>query len=287
MVTLHLLSPLAIACLSGSASGFSEIFNRHRIASYSYTFQSNLQLSKVDEEDGKSDNNNKNSKNNNASRRSFLENSLLASSTLFFIKPNQAYAAGTFTPGGSIVDRDVGVTVGNPEASLSRKVNNENVLFSQDNYFKFGAAAPWIEPDSVDFPKTMPFVLSQQRYDSLKKYGDRVKKGAQELSKLNETIKAGQYSSIPGCDDPIYALRPLGLLANGFLASENTGATNELFLARWYINEVYLRIGDIQAAGSQAEALVAHNAAKKAMNSYFSMLNRVITSKVGNKFEYI
>lgn len=222
---------------------------------------------------------------NEKSRRTFIEQSLVASSA-FFINTNVAYAAGTFTPGGSIVDREVGVTVGNAEASLSRKVNNENVLFSQDNYFKFGAAAPWIEPDSTDFPKTMPFVLSQQRYDSLKKYGDRVKKGAQELDKLGEKIKGGP-GSIPGCDDPIYALRPMGLLANGFLASENTGATNELFLARWYINEIYLRIGDIQNASSESEALAAYDAAKKSMNSYFSMLNRIITSKVGNKFEYI
>jgi hypothetical protein len=167
------------------------------------------------------------------------------------------------------------------------QLNNENVLFSQDNYFKFGGGAPWIEPDSVEFPTKMPFVLSQQRYDTLKKYGERVKSGAAALSKLDETIKAGDYAKVPGCDDPIYGLRPFGLLANGFLASENTGATNELLLARWYVNEVYLRIGDIQNASSIDEAAQAHLAAKKAMNSFLSMINRVITSKVGNKFEYI
>ena len=275
MVKLNFSSLFGIVFVFESASGFSKIFNQR---SATNRYQSKLDMSKVNEEIG--------SNNNYSSRRKFLHTAFLASAA-FSINPNNSNAAGTFTPGGSIVDRDVGVTVGNPEASLSRKVNNENVLFSQDNYFKFGAAAPWIEPDSTDFPKTMPFVLSQQRYDSLKKYGDRVIKGAQELSTLDGKIKAGQYSSIPGCDDPGYALRPLGLLANGFLASENTGATNELFLARWYINEIYLRIGDIQNAASEADALVAHGAAKKAMNSYLSMLNRVITSKVGKKFEYI
>ena len=150
-------------------------------------------------------------------------------------------------------------------------------FFSQDNHFKFGVAAPWIEPDTTDFPKTMPFVLSQQRYDSLKKYGDRVSSGAVVLKDLDSSIKGG--------NNPIYALRPLGLLANGFLGSENTGTTNELLLARWYINEVYLRIGDIQNAASEAEAMNAYNAAIKAFNSYFSMLNRVINSKVGNKFD--
>jgi len=197
-------------------------------------------------------------------------------------------AAGSFTPGGTLVDREVGVTVGNPEASPSRKLDNGNVLFTQDNYFKFGVAAPWIEPDTTEFPKTMPFVLSQQRYDTLKKYGERVKSSTQMLNNLEENIKAGDYAkTIPGSDDPAYALRALGLFANGFLASENTGTTNELLLARWYINEIYLRIGDIKSASNGEEALKAHDAAKKAMNSYLSMLNRVITSKVGNKFEYI
>lgn len=219
-------------------------------------------------------------------RRSFLTAPLLTCSVLL-TKPQPSFSAGTFTPGGTLVDREVGVTVGNPEASLSRKINNDNVLFAQDNYFKFGVAAKWIEPDATDFPTTMPFVLSQQRYDSMKKYGERVRSGAEALNKLDAVIKEGNFSKIAGCDDPTFALRPLGLLANGFLASENSGTTNELLLARWYINEMYLRIGDIQSAPSELEALKAHDAAKKAMNSYFSMLNRVITPKVGNKFDYI
>jgi hypothetical protein len=219
-------------------------------------------------------------------RRQILTIPFLSIATIV-TKPDPSLAAGSFTPGGTLVDREIGVTVGNPEASLSRKVNNENVLFAQDNYFKFGVAAKWIEPDATDFPKTMPFVLSQQRYDSLKKYGDRVKSGAIALNNLDGVIKDGRYSQIAPCDDPSYALRPLGLLANSFLASENTGATNELLLARWYINEIYLRIGDIQNSQSIEEALNAHKAAKKAMNSYLSLLNRVITPKVGNKFEYI
>ena len=222
------------------------------------------------------------------SRRGFLAIPIpLAMGSILTINAHPSDAAGNFTPGGTLVDREVGATVGNPEASPTRKLNNENVLFSQDNYFKFGVAAPWIEPDTTDFPKTMPFVLSQQRYDSLKKYGDRVSSGAVALKDLDSSIKGGNYATIAGCNDSIYALRPLGLLANGFLGSENTGTTNELLLARWYINEVYLRIGDIQNAASEAEAMNAYNAAIKAFNSYFSMLNRVINSKVGNKFDYL
>lgn len=111
--------------------------------------------------------------------------------------------------------------------------------------------------------------------------------GANVVVGLEEDIKKGAYNNISNSDDPKYALRPFGLLANGFLGSENTGTTNELLLARWYINEVYLRIGDIKMAKSEDEAMVALTAAKKSINSYLAMLNRVITSKVGNKFEYI
>jgi len=225
------------------------------------------------------------------SRRSILVRSIISlpvSAILSSITlPTEPSNAGTFTPGGTLVDREVGVTVGNAEASKSRKVDNSNVLFNQDNYFKFGAAAPWIEPDSTEFPKTMTFVLSQQRYDALKKYGDRVKAGVQAVVSLEDDIKAGNYASVPNSDDPKYALRPLGLLANGFLGSENTGTTNELLLARWYINEIYLRIGDIRNSSNEKDSMAALEAAKKSINSYYAMLNRVITNKVGNKFEYI
>ena len=75
-----------------------------------------------------------------------------------------------------------------------------------------------------------------------------------------------------------------GLMANGFLASENTGTTNELLLARWYINEISLDIDDIKNASSKEDASAAYKAATKAVNSYLALLNRVMTSKVGDKF---
>jgi len=191
-------------------------------------------------------------------------------------------AHADFAPGGTLVDYEVGPQVGNSEASPSRAADNSNVLFKQDYYFKFGTAAPFIPSGSTDFPKTMPFVLSQQRYDSLKKYGDRIKKGL---------IMVDSLPTLDDIPDPttldVYQLRPMGLLANGFLASENTGTTNELFLARYYINEVYLDISDMRNASSDSEKKKAWVSAKKALNSYLGMLNRVITAKVGDKFELL
>ena len=75
----------------------------------------------------------------------------------------------------------------------------------------------------------------------------------EEIVKIGNTLDSSSSSSegsslILEAADPSYRLRPLGLLVNSFLASENTGTTNELMLARWYINEVYLRIDDVKNA---------------------------------------
>lgn len=227
-----------------------------------------------------------------ANRRDALKIFGATTASAFLIRPVQpASAESQFTPGGTLVDRELGVQVGNSEASPSRSPNNSNVLFSQDQYFKFGVAAPWIEPGSTEFPKQMPFVLSQQRYDTLKKYGAKVMLGVKAIEELGDVIRSTPVEELRNKilppDAPEYYLRPMGLLANGFLASENTGTTNELFLSRWYINEIYLDIGDMRNSKSREEALTSYEAAKKAINSYYGMLNRVITAKVGDKFELL
>ena len=218
---------------------------------------------------------------------------VIAAADALLDEASPAWAA-SFTAGGTLVDRDVGVQVGNPEASALRRQDNSNVIFDKDHYFKFGVAAPWIPPGNTDFPKTLPFTPSQQRYDALKKYGSRVRSGAAFLASLEDSITKGSSDMASVIPDPSsleagagYALRPMGLLANSFLASENTGATNELYLARWYINEVYLQLLDARSSGSLKEAAVAYKNAKKAMNSYLGMLNRVINAKVGDPFELL
>ena len=220
-------------------------------------------------------------------RRHFLGSaaSIVATGVLL---PSPAIADNkSFAPGGTLVDYQVGVNVGNSDASLSRKPDNSNVIFGQDYYYKFGTAPTWIEDGNTDFPKTMPFTPSQQRYDTLKKYGERVRKGVAEVSSIGQKIESNEFSSILDGSAPEYFIRPMGLMANGFLASENTGTTNELLLGRWYINEIALDIDDIKNAKSKQDALSAFSAAKKATNSYLSLVNRVITSKVGDKLQLI
>ncbi|KAL3806013.1 hypothetical protein ACHAXA_010776 [Cyclostephanos tholiformis] len=203
---------------------------------------------------------------------------------LAFPSPSHA----DFAPGGTLLDREVSVTHGNPEASTSRSRDNSNVLFDRDNYYKFGSGAPWIyPPGSIDFPKTMPFVPNQRRYDALRRYGSRI------IACRDAIVEIGDASTVdvvPGRDDPMYQLRALGLFANSLLATENTGTTNELMLARWYVNEMYLRIDDYRNAlsrGDVADARACYDILVKATNSYLSLMNRSISSKVGDKFGYI
>lgn len=122
----------------------------------------------------------------------------------------------------------------------------------------------------------MPFVRVQQRYDALQKYGTRVQRGLEQLENILD------QNVILEVDHPIYTLRPLGLLANSFCASENTGTTNELFLARYNVNEIYLGINDIRTNPDHAKQ--AHQTCLKAANSYLNMMNRVIAPKVGEPF---
>mmetsp|Transcript_10092 Transcript_10092/g.24713 ORF Transcript_10092/g.24713 Transcript_10092/m.24713 type:complete len:301 (-) Transcript_10092:325-1227(-) len=220
------------------------------------------------------------------SRRSLLSVGVASATLATLLPPLMANA--DFAPGGTLLDREVSPLFGNPEASPSRSRENSNVLFAQDNYYKFGAAAQWVDPPgSTDFPKTMPFVPSQQRYEALKKFGPRIQKAMSVVAEIGGKESAAE---VPEQTDPVYQLRALGLLANSFLASENIGTTNELMLARWYINEMYLRIGDYRSAlekGDAKEAKLCYTYLIKASNSYLSLLNRSITSKVGDQFGYI
>lgn len=132
-----------------------------------------------------------------------------------------------------------------------------------------------MEAQNSQRPCPSAFSPSQQRYEAVKKYRERVHRGLDLIVGLVETLKNGDYESIPFASAPEYSIRPMGLLANNFLAFEKTGTTNELLLARWYINEMFLDIDDIKNAASKEAALKEYDATIKATNSYLSLLNRV------------
>lgn len=221
-------------------------------------------------------------------RRSWLRQGVCLVAGFTSLAPFPKVGMAEFTPGGSLItDKEIGILVNNKEACPTRKYDNSNVLFDKDFYYKFGTAAPFIEPPgNTDFPKTMPFTKSQQRYDALKKYRDRILTGLDIIKSL-ETVQSTSDIPDPKSSDDIYRLRAMGLLANSLLASDNSGLPNEVFLSRWYINEVYLRIDEIRSTNDASIRKKLFPLLKKAVNSYLTLMNRVITAKVGEPFTYV
>ena len=87
----------------------------------------------------------------------------------------------------------------------------------------------------------------------------------------------------------MYQLRAMGLLANGLLASDNNGLPNEVFVARYYINEIYLRLFELASSTTNDinELRQIYSCIEKATNSYLTLMNRAITAKVGEPFPYV
>jgi hypothetical protein len=223
-------------------------------------------------------------------RRDWLQSLFVISigTSAAVLQPPMNANAAEFAPGGTFIsDKEIGVLVNNPNASPLRKYDNSNVLFDKDYYYKFGTGIQYIEPPgNTAFPKTMPFTKSQQRYDALKKYRERVVGALQLLESLPKT-----ESSIadPKGKEDVYQLRAMGLLANGLLASDNNGLPNEVFVARYYINEIYLRLIELMSNATidKNEQQLIYSCIEKATNSYLTLMNRAISAKVGEPFPYV
>jgi hypothetical protein len=233
------------------------------------------------------------------SRREWIQQSSSSSSWIVAIgtsatvvvvaSPPLIVNGAEFAPGGTFIsDKEIGILVNNPNASPLRKYDNSNVLFDKDYYYKFGTGIQYIEPPgNTSFPKTMPFTKSQQRYDALKKYRERIM-GA--LLLLQSLPKTDSPVADPTSKEDVYQLRAMGLLANGLLASDNNGLPNEVFVARYYINEIYLRLIQLMNSSTlndSKERQIVYSCIEKATNSYLTLMNRAITTKVGEPFPYI
>lgn len=210
-------------------------------------------------------------------RRQLLE--LAPAAALLAPRP----ALADMAPGFAIVD-SVNIA-SNPAASKSRDAMNGNVLFGQDFYFKYGRSAPFLQDASSPLPDNgaMPFTRVQQRYEQYSKYATRVQAGIDAFAAVEGQIKAGDWAKVDATS-PAFALRTLGLLANGLMASENTSPANVVFLTRWYVNEVYLDLGDVAKAKDKKDALASWARGKGALNSALIILNKEISPKVGAQF---
>lgn len=163
-----------------------------------------------------------------------------------------------------------------PVRALEKDFLNRNALFPEDFYNKFGTRPEPLTAET-ELPGKPVFVRIQTRYDAYSKYASKVNIGLDAVKSMKDadSIAANAPTALLG-------LRPMGLLANNLLAYDSI--TNELLLARFYVNQAYFALSDI-ADGSAADPSAAVRDAKRNLNAYLIMVNRSIPpEKVGPKF---
>jgi hypothetical protein len=190
---------------------------------------------------------------------------------------------------------------------------NEKALFSEDFYFKFG-----LRPTPEDLKnkpvEDLPFAPIQRRYTGYKKYEERIKAGLDLYGGVLRTkVQEGAWADVgPLLEKGVKgkgnsktgeggtgvlpaelrsSCRAMGLFGNTVLQSENdSGTTSVNLLARHLINEFYFAMDDVAeaaAAGDKNAAKAAWTKGQGYANAYLDIVNRAITSKVGDKFPQI
>lgn len=151
------------------------------------------------------------------------------------------------------------------------------------------------------------YVSLRQRIPAYSKYGYIIALGAREYQQLGDFIREQQKGTV----DPSWRREALSylqsstsspppttdsllkmiLLASGLLTSPNfNGPNRELLVARYYVNEVKFALSEIVDAVQQGDlprALNAWEFGRDHWNSYFVIVNRQISPKVGDKFQRI
>lgn len=177
--------------------------------------------------------------------------------------------------------RDVLFLLPAPAHALEREFSNNNALFPNDFYYKFGKKPAPID-STATLPGAPPFVRVQTRYDAYQKYATKINVGLAAFKDLAKATDADERKASAAI--LLKTLRPMGLLANNLLATESV--TNEVLLARYYINEVFFKISDIaDRRPDDVPALV--DQARLNLNSYLVVVNRAIPPTVGAAFELL
>ena len=151
------------------------------------------------------------------------------------------------------------------------------------------------------------YVSLKQRQPAYSKYAFNIELGRQEYEKLGKVL---QRAATSGPESPAWAeaavlvdpgsgkdrlpspivdsLLKMVLFATAMLTSPNySGPSREMLVSRFYVNEGYFATQQIRAAIEARDAdraLAAWEFGKDSFNSYFTILNRSIVEKVGDKF---
>lgn len=163
---------------------------------------------------------------------------------------------------------------------------------------------------TVDGGNPCTYVSLKQRAPAYSKYASTIIQGAKEYQRLGQILQQQQQqpstttaTTSPAWDEALTLIRAdLGaaaidaelkmiLLATALLVSPNFPTPNkELLVARYYANEVHYAQGKLRVAieeHNREEALAAWELGKDSWNSYFQVVNRSISPKVGDKFQLV
>uniref|UniRef100_A0A7S4B4V3 Uncharacterized protein n=2 Tax=Chrysotila carterae TaxID=13221 RepID=A0A7S4B4V3_CHRCT len=154
----------------------------------------------------------------------------------------------------------------------------------------------------------MPYSPVARRYNGYSKYGSRIRNGITTYASLRKDIDEANWQGVKealqkgskGQGDAVKPVPPselrsfaraLGLVSNSLLQSENDSSTTAAnLLARHLVNEAYFAMDDIEAAAAasdKAAAVAAWQAGAEYINAFIGLVNRNITPKVGDQFEFI
>ena len=195
---------------------------------------------------------------------------------------------------------------------------NKNALIREDYWYMSNSLPPRkLDALSADFdnPKwntwgtcetsaagnSCTYVSLSQRIPAYSKYAFNIRLGASDFSKLGSAIfqksepdwdiAASYLNDTPtGMPSPMKdSLLKSALFATGMLTSPNySGPPKELLVARFYVNEVAFSVEELRSAVMSKDskrAKAAWEFGKDSWNSYFTVVNKNIVPKVGDKFE--
>ena len=147
------------------------------------------------------------------------------------------------------------------------------------------------------------YVSLKQRQPAYSKYAFSIALGASEYQKLGNILRSSNPNWIEAASlvDPGFELRmpspavdsllKMALFATGVLTSPNfSGPNREFLVSRYYVNECAFAIRELAVAIDERDAARAMGLwefGRDSFNSYFSIVNRSISPKVGDKFQMI
>jgi len=211
----------------------------------------------------------------------------------------------------ALIREDYWYMTGNtPPRRLDAPLKGDDVQFNA-----FGSCDSKVKGDSNEATNNpCTYVSLKQRIPAYSKYGNSIEYGGKEMRALGKLLKQRVATKNPSSSDdeslwleaqamletpsdtrvppPIVdAELKMILLATALLTSPNFPLpSRELLVARYYANECHFASVEMREAVRQRDAVRAVDAweyGRDCWNSYFQVVNRSITTKVGDKFQPI